>query len=449
MTRDSRVAMTLGSSRRWARPARRLLEPDLELELHCVRYKRPLATRGYVKSKRTFISYSHDSQAHKEWVLGLATTLRARGVDVVLDQWDVDYGDDLPRFMETSITTSGRVIAVCTDQYIRKANEGIGGVGYEKTICTAEMLRTEENRRKFIPIVRNVSGSEKLPTFFGAMYYADLSDGQDEEVVVTDLIRRIHEIPKTKPPLGPSPFVPDLPSPEQHLKEEPQNRFRLGNPTIVEFSNRFSHAFPGLRGIEWIEDADVIERRLGVLLRQPLAYDEGNIAWWWRGHRNLQVDSFKHVEGPHYLMDGYELNILRIAAVNMKGTYYRKWLYVETNASEPTQLYPDRGHNAPATEAYDYEEYGLVDGTLPVTRAEFDDGATIVGGNPVKIAERAELRVRLITTYNFLLAPHRSPINNDQFDGSLECLLDAMLRGEDVFGRLCESIERLPLRHHR
>ena len=74
-------------------------------------------------SKRTFISYSHDSQAHKDWVLRLATTLRKMGVDVVLDQWDVDYGDDLPGFMEEGITTSDRVIAVCTDQYIRKANE--------------------------------------------------------------------------------------------------------------------------------------------------------------------------------------------------------------------------------------------------------------------------------------------------------------------------------------
>ncbi|MBF0563806.1 MAG: toll/interleukin-1 receptor domain-containing protein [Nitrospirae bacterium] len=33
-----------------------------------------------------FLSYSHDTDAHKEWVLKLATDLRAQGVDARLDQ---------------------------------------------------------------------------------------------------------------------------------------------------------------------------------------------------------------------------------------------------------------------------------------------------------------------------------------------------------------------------
>ena len=43
---------------------------------------------------RVFISYSHDSASHKEWVLNFATTLRNRGIDAVLDQWDLKPGDD-------------------------------------------------------------------------------------------------------------------------------------------------------------------------------------------------------------------------------------------------------------------------------------------------------------------------------------------------------------------
>ncbi len=398
-------------------------------------------------SNRAFISYSHDSQPHKEWVAELATALRQKGVDVVLDQWDVDYGDDLPGFMEQAITTSDRVIAICTDQYIRKADEGIGGVGYEKTICTAEMLSAVERRRKFIPVVRNVGGDQKLPTFFGATYYADPSDGQDREAVVTDLVRRIHEIPKSKPPIGPSPFVPEQ-APERKRNDLPPKRPRLAATPIVEFSRRFSHAFPGLRGVQWLDDPDAIGKRFDVLLRQPLAYDEGDVVWWWRGHRNLQVERFEHVEGPHFLMHPYELSISRIAAVNMRDAYYRKWLYVETAASDPTGLYPDWKHEAMETFGYGWEEYGLVDGTLPVTRAEYDDGATLVEGIPFSIADRVELRVRYTTRYNFLLAPHRSPINNNDFDAPMESLLNAMLRGEDVFGLLCQSVERLPLQHN-
>ena len=41
---------------------------------------------------RVFVSYSHDSQAHKDWVLKLATRLLANGVEVILDQWDLRLG---------------------------------------------------------------------------------------------------------------------------------------------------------------------------------------------------------------------------------------------------------------------------------------------------------------------------------------------------------------------
>ena len=159
--------------------------------------------------KRVFVSYSHDSNAHKNWVLELATFLRSNGIDVILDQWDVEYGDDLAAFMEKAITTSDRVIVICTNEYVRKANAGIGGVGYEKTICTAEMLRDYSNRRRFIPVVRDVVGEQKLPTFFGAALYSDLSNGRDNEESRSDLARAIYEVPRTKPPLGMSPFVPD------------------------------------------------------------------------------------------------------------------------------------------------------------------------------------------------------------------------------------------------
>ncbi len=60
---------------------------------------------------RVFISYSHDSAEHKEWVLNFATTLRMRGVDAVLDQWDLKPGDDLPHFMESQLETSESVLA--------------------------------------------------------------------------------------------------------------------------------------------------------------------------------------------------------------------------------------------------------------------------------------------------------------------------------------------------
>ena len=396
--------------------------------------------------KRIFFSYSHDSDAHKSWVLELATFMRSNGIDVILDQWDVEYGDDLAAFMERGITTSDRVIVICTDEYVRKANAGIGGVGYEKTICTAEMLRDYSNRRRFIPIVRNVAGEQKLPTFFGAALYSDLSNGQDSEGARTDLVRAIYEVPRTKPPLGLSPFVPEQ-SPTQFDQSASTTPPVLGKHAVVEFSDRFSQAFPGLRDVQWFEDPRVIAERLKILLRQPLVYEEGELAWWWRGHRNLQIERFEQIEGQHFLMDDQEINLSRLAAINLRDVYHRKWIYVETSADDPTGLYPiiDEDVTRRVQESgYDYEEYGLVDETLPVTRAEYDDGAAIIEGEPVSIVDRVVVRSRYTTPYNFLIAPHASPINNTQFDHQLETLLNQILQGADVFEILCNSIAQLP-----
>jgi len=90
---------------------------------------------------RAFISYSHDSPAHKQWVAELGAKLRHNGVDIILDQWDLSLGDDVARFMEEGLTKSDRVLVVCTPEYVRKADAGEGGVGYEKMIVTAQIVR--------------------------------------------------------------------------------------------------------------------------------------------------------------------------------------------------------------------------------------------------------------------------------------------------------------------
>jgi len=73
---------------------------------------------------KVFVSYSHDSQAHKQWVLAFATRLRKVGVDAVLDQWDLGPGDDIPLFMERNLATADRVLMICTENYVSKANAG-------------------------------------------------------------------------------------------------------------------------------------------------------------------------------------------------------------------------------------------------------------------------------------------------------------------------------------
>lgn len=152
-----------------------------------------------------FISYSWDSDAHKEWVLKFATDLRHHGVDVVLDQWDLRLGDDLAFFMEQGLGQSHLVICVCSKKYVEKANSARGGVGYEKRILASDMIN-DANKRYIIPVIRNNQG-EKLPTFLSGLLYEDFDD-DNYYAHYDSVLKRIYgEDVKGKPALGENPFV--------------------------------------------------------------------------------------------------------------------------------------------------------------------------------------------------------------------------------------------------
>ena len=156
---------------------------------------------------KVFISYSHDSAAHKQWVLEFATTLRNRGVDAILDQWDLKPGDDLPEFMEQNLVSADFAIMVCTKRYVAKANAGEGGVGYEKMIMTSSSL-TKISDNKVIPIVRE-NGEPKVPTFLKTKLYIDFSNDEDIEFSLDELLRVILNAPLyKKPEIGKDPFRP-------------------------------------------------------------------------------------------------------------------------------------------------------------------------------------------------------------------------------------------------
>lgn len=156
---------------------------------------------------KVFIWYSHDSATHKRWVLEFATTLRNRGVDAILDQWDLRPGDDLPHFMETNLQSSDFVLMICTEKYVEKANAGEGGVGYEKMIMTSALLSRIDNN-KVIPIIRQ-NPSKSRPTFLKSKLYIDFSNDDEAEYAFDDLIRVLLNAPLyEKPEIGKNPFRP-------------------------------------------------------------------------------------------------------------------------------------------------------------------------------------------------------------------------------------------------
>ncbi len=188
---------------------------------------------------KVFVSYSHDDELHKYWVLGLATRLVANGVDVLFDQWDLTLGSDLPRFMELGLTNADRVLAICTEPFVEKADAGIGGVGYEKMILTAQLMRNISADR-IIPVIRNNSRASLLPVFLSTRVYIDFRDDLVYESKYAELLRDIHgQGVKPRPKLGPNPFL-TVPIPTAPLISFGPERYvspALEGPVVFDYSN--------------------------------------------------------------------------------------------------------------------------------------------------------------------------------------------------------------------
>lgn len=153
-----------------------------------------------------FISYSHDNEAHMDWVLQLATRLRANGVNVILDRWNLSLGKDLASFMEKGLSNSHRVICICSEKYVEKANGGIGGSGYEKQILTSALIKNQ-NTNYVIPLIKNNPSEEKTPIFLYGRVYINFDQENLYEKNYEELLRDILNEPILPiPPLGKNPF---------------------------------------------------------------------------------------------------------------------------------------------------------------------------------------------------------------------------------------------------
>jgi len=387
---------------------------------------------------KVFISYSHDSDDHKEWVYALACRLVESGVDTVLDQWDLQLGSNLMRFMEHGLSNSDRVLIICTDNYNKKSNEGLGGVGYEKNILTAELF-ADQDTAKFIPCIRGVSTKMKTPICLGGRTYIDFSASDTNDQSFTNLLHELFGIPaRPKPKLGRSPFT---------TQEEDPLPSIGGSSSTVFFSHRFGQAFPGVRGIQWFRDPAEAVERLSLLFTEPFFFRDSRPMWWWRTG-DMHIDAFSILSPDTILVDFQEFVIDEIAAVNA-GAYHQAFLYIKTKPSQPSGLHV----HANIQEQVDYwgyarEEFALFRGK-PVTRAEYDDGAAVIDGKVVDLNGEAQLRVKYLTPYNLIIAPQDSPINNNRFDQERVELLNRILKDESTLEEMTAAILKLPKRERR
>lgn len=150
---------------------------------------------------RVFIAYSWDSEEHKNWVAKLTVDLRMCGIDARCDRFEVVGGQELTSYMERSIRDAAKVVVVCSETYVIKADELKGGVGYEKTIISGELMR-ELGTTKFVPVMRSNTAGTK-PLALSTRLHIDMREDKDYGNALESLVSSLLGNPAlTLPTLG-------------------------------------------------------------------------------------------------------------------------------------------------------------------------------------------------------------------------------------------------------
>ena len=138
-----------------------------------------------MSNAKVFISYSHDSDAHREKVLALSERLRADGLETLLDQYvNGSPEQGWPRWMLDQLDAASFVLVICTETYYRRfrgheepgKGKGVESIallgrdgGFTKGIATVDLIvrgtvtaRIQEGQKVLYHVLCEMV-EEKLP----------------------------------------------------------------------------------------------------------------------------------------------------------------------------------------------------------------------------------------------------------------------------------------------
>jgi tetratricopeptide (TPR) repeat protein len=126
-----------------------------------------------------FISYSHDSDEHREQVLALSNRLRDDGIQTRLDRHVNGAPEEgWPRWMLNQLDAAQFVLVVCTETYYRRfrgyeePDKG-KGVDWEGALITQELYDSRSKTLKFVPVFLNAAVGAHIPEpLRSTSYYA-------------------------------------------------------------------------------------------------------------------------------------------------------------------------------------------------------------------------------------------------------------------------------------
>ncbi|XWK87803.1 MAG: GUN4 domain-containing protein [Phormidium sp.] len=117
---------------------------------------------------KVFISYSWDSEEHKNKVLLLANTLRQCGIESMIDRYQQSPPEGWYRWMRNQIKESSFVLVICTEKYERRywnkeeKEQGLGVI-WEGGLIIEELYDGQGDNKKYIPILLSPTDKNYIP----------------------------------------------------------------------------------------------------------------------------------------------------------------------------------------------------------------------------------------------------------------------------------------------
>lgn len=233
---------------------------------------------GAALPPKVFVSYSHDSEPHRERVLALADRLRAEGVDVSLDRYVSDPPEGWPRWMQRQLVECDLAVLVCTPTYRQRFDrEDTGGAGkgakWEAMIAEQILYEAQARNEKLVPVLFEEGREEDVPLVLRAYTRYQLMRDYDR------LYRRLTGQPETPPPrVGPMRVMPPAPRPglasatstSTPTSTTTPARARITDDMLVdELAKAFAHE----------EDARLVVERAGFPPGQIPAFRRALVFW--------------------------------------------------------------------------------------------------------------------------------------------------------------------------
>lgn len=254
--------------------------------------------------------------------------------------------------------------------------------------------------------------------------------------------------------------IPSIKITTKKNSHEYEKEFKATETSTTFFARRMAEAFPGERDVVEFTNKKEIIKRLSWLLQSPMSFAPGlenassEPVWIFRAGATEAITSFKIINRHKVLINNDELLIRRMVVYRHFGKYYSQYVYVEVDGDKPSGCYNYKDEDVKEIakdRGYFAEEYAVFKPLWykperKISRTEYDDGSTIINGKRIHLNESANLRIRYLTPYNFIIAAKNSPYNCSKFDATSEKFFKGMLDGHVSNETFNDYMMRFPKR---